>query len=294
VPTPTLLKRYLERRRYFELGFWVLFFYANAAANCVTALIDLRRSHSDASVGEVAIWELSSNTVMLLLLPALLAFDHRWPLRWDSWRRNLPRHLAFSVVFSLVHVSAMVLIRKAAYSTFGERYDFGNWLVQWPYEYLKDVRAYFYILALVYLYRLLLLRLQGEASVLAAPEGAPSAESIEQPDRFLVRKLGKEFLIAVGDIEWLEASGNYVNLQVRGQAFPLRSTMGWVEARLDPARFLRVHRSYIVNLDHLAQIEPLDSGDAQLLMNSGRRLPCSRRYRETLRGQVVGITAPRR
>ena len=56
-----------------------------------------------------------------------------------------------------------------------------------------------------------------------------------------------------------------------------------IEGRLDPLRFVRVHRSYIVNLDFLERIEPLDTGDARLLLKDGTRIPCSRRYRHALR-----------
>ena len=64
-----------------------------------------------------------------------------------------------------------------------------------------------------------------------------------------------------------------------------------IQERLDPHRFVRVHRSYIVNLDFLVQIEPLDTGDARLLLNDGTRIPCSRRYRQALRGERVTLAA---
>ena len=123
--------------------------------------------------------------------------------------------------------------------------------------------------------------------IAAAKPAAPAAErdssTTTGPIVFAVRKLGKEFLVAANDIEVLQASGNYVNLRVRGREYPLRSTMAAIEPRLDPARFVRVHRSYMVNLDHVAEIEPLDTGDARLTMHDGSRVPCSRRYREALR-----------
>jgi DNA-binding LytR/AlgR family response regulator len=56
-----------------------------------------------------------------------------------------------------------------------------------------------------------------------------------------------------------------------------------VQDRLEPQRFVRVHRSYIVNLEHLARIEPLESGDAKLQLKDGTLVPCSRRYRSALR-----------
>jgi len=112
-------------------------------------------------------------------------------------------------------------------------------------------------------------------------------EPVERPERFLLRKLGKEFLVAANDIEWLQASANYVNLHVRGRDYPLRTTMAALEPRLDPGRFVRVHRSYMVNLDCLQEIEPLESGDARLRMRDGQFIPCSRRYRPALRGKVA-------
>jgi DNA-binding LytR/AlgR family response regulator len=132
----------------------------------------------------------------------------------------------------------------------------------------------------------LLLRLQGEARLLTAPDAGAPVEAIERPERFLVRKLGSEFLVPARDIEWLEAAENYVNLHVRGRVYPLRSTMAAIQERLDPQRFVRVHRSHIVNLDFLEQIEPLDTGDARLLLRDGSRIPCSRRYRPALRGST--------
>jgi DNA-binding LytR/AlgR family response regulator len=98
-----------------------------------------------------------------------------------------------------------------------------------------------------------------------------------------VKKLGKEFLLSAADVEWLQAWGNYVNLRVRGRDYPLRSTMTEIETRLDANRFVRVHRSYIVNLDCITEIEPLDSGDARATMRDGGVVPVSRRYRENLR-----------
>ena len=154
------------------------------------------------------------------------------------------------------------------------------------YEYSKDVRTFIGMVLLIHGYRLLVLRLQGEASLLDAPDAGPPVEPVERPERFLVRKLGREFLISVADVEWLQASGNYVNLHLRGRDYPLRSTIAGIEAKLDPDRFVRVHRSYIVNLDRITSIEPLESGDARIHLGDGSAVPCSRRYRQALRPRV--------
>ena len=266
-------------RRPFELGFWPAFAVVNTVFNGVIAQMD----HRSLSPWAPWVWETSSSIVILALLPALIAALRRWPIGWETWQRNVPRHLLCSFVFSLVHVEGMVLLRKLTYVLQGDHYDFGSWWVHFGYEYLKDIRTYFGIIAGISFYRFWVMRLQGEARLLDEPDVGPPVEPVEQPERFLVRKLGKEFLLAAREIEWLQASGNYVNLHVRGRDYPLRATMAGIETRLDAQHFVRVHRSYVVNLDFLVEIEPLETGDARLLMRDGIKIPCSRRYRAALR-----------
>ena len=274
-------------RRTFELAFWPAFFAINTVLNALDSVMD----HPHAARWEPWVWEASSGVVMLALIPALAWASRRWPIRFESWRQNLPRHVLYSLIFSVLHVAGMVALRKLVYVFAGGQYFAGVWLPDFGYEYLKDVRSYFWILAGMGLYRLWVMRFQGEASLLAEPDVGPPVEPVEQPERFLVRKLGREFLLAAREIEWLQASGNYVNLHVRGRDYPLRATMAGIETRLDAQRFVRVHRSYVINLDFLAEIEPLDTGDARLLMADGMKLPCSRRYRAALRERFGQPTA---
>lgn len=274
-------------RRVFEIGFWVFITAVNGIGNSITALIDLRRDGSDTRDWEPFVWEGSSALVWLLvLLPMIVRFSRRFPIHWDTWRRHLPWHVGASVACSLIHVLGMIGLRKLAYGLQGSDYDFGVWPVELFYEYLKDVRSYAVIIAVIELYRFVDRRLQGEASLLDRPDEGEPVEPVDRPERFLVRKLGREFLIAANDIEWLQAAGNYVNLRVRGHDYPLRSTVGGIELRLDPGRFARIHRSYIVNLAQIASIEPLDDGDARIHLKDATALPCSRRYREPLRARV--------
>jgi len=281
------LARYQPYRRRAEIGFWMLVLTIQMLTNSITTWIDLRT----APFAQPLAWELSSNLTVGLLIPVLIAFERRFPLRWDTLGRNLPWHLAGTLMFCAAHVLVMVAMRKAAYAAVGASYTPGNWISVFGYEYLKDVRSYVLILAAVLSYRLLLLRLQGEARLLDAPEtasGAPPSDALPaRPERFLVRKLRSEFLIAAADIEWLQAQGNYVGLHVNGHDYLLRSTLADFLGQLDPARFAQVHRSYAVNLDRVAEIEPLDSGDARLRMKDGSQVPCSRRYRDALGGAAA-------
>lgn len=281
--TPVLLERYLRHRRAWEVTFWLVWALLNIVANSIVAIMDVERRSLAFPWWEPVTWEFSSTVILLALVPAQLAFERCFPFQPGTWRRAVPAHLLATVVYSLLHVFGMVSLRHLIYEIAGAHYSFGDWPRELAYEYLKDVRTYAFILGVVYLYRLLLLRLRGEARLLVAPDAGPPVEAVDRPARFLVRKLRAEFLVPASDIEWLEAAENYVNLHVRGHVYPLRSTMTAIEDRLDPLRFVRVHRSYIVNLDFLERIEPLDTGDARLLLKDGTRIPCSRRYRHTLR-----------
>ncbi|MDO5610655.1 MAG: LytTR family DNA-binding domain-containing protein [Pseudomonadota bacterium] len=78
----------------------------------------------------------------------------------------------------------------------------------------------------------------------------------------------------------------------RWGVYPLRSTIGGIQAQLDPAQFVRVHRSHIVNLRFIESIEPTESGDARIRLQDGREIPCSRRYRDALRQEINVSASP--
>jgi len=188
--SPSLLERYQPYRRLVEIGFWVGSYCLFAVLNSIIVMLDFERAKLDVATWQPVVWEWSSHLVGLALVPAIIAFERRFPLHLDTLRRNLPFHVLATVVYSLVHVLGMVGLRKLAYASQGGHYDFGNWPRELVYEYLKDWRTYAGVLLIVGTYDLLLLRLQGEARLLDAPDEGPAVEPIERPERFLVRKLG--------------------------------------------------------------------------------------------------------
>ncbi len=266
---------------------WLLFFAVQVTSNVIVASMD--NAGRDVQTWEPILWETSSSVVMASMIPLMLWFDQKFPIKLKNLKRNLPLHILFTVPFSALHVVLMVAMRELAYWYAGGNYDFGHWGWELFYEYLKDFRSYFSLLMIVYLYRFILFRLQGEASLLDKSETTPESNEEETKttsEHLLVRKLGKEFLIRIHEIEWLEACGNYVNLHVSGRAYPYRGTMKSLESRLDPNQFLRIHRSYMVNFQQIKSIEPLESGDAKVQLQHDQVLPFSRRYRAELK-QVI-------
>ncbi len=294
-PLSPWLARYQPWRRQAEIGFWVVVLLVQLVFNTNVTWIDARRAGWALLWWEPLVWEATSNLAVGLLIPAIAAFERRFPLRWATLPRNLLPHLAGSIAFCVAHVALMLAQRYGIYAWMDQSYRPGNLATQLAYKYMKDVRSYVLILVAILSYRFVLLRAQGEARLLDAPDppaGEPPtapgpALASARPERFLVRKLRKEFLIAAGEIEWLQAQGNYVGLHVNGHDYLLRSTLSDFLEQLDPARFTRVHRSYAVNLDQVAEIEPTGGGDARLKMKDGSQLPCSRRYRDALSGPVA-------
>lgn len=96
--------------------------------------------------------------------------------------------------------------------------------------------------------------------------------------RLLVPHDGRSFFVTVDDIVRITSDGNNVELHTRNGRFRLRATMESLEARLDPAKFARLHRSHIVNIEAIAAIEPSFHGDYVAMLHNGERLPWSRRY----------------
>ena len=101
-------------------------------------------------------------------------------------------------------------------------------------------------------------------------------------ERILVPDGGKSVLLEVSRIDWIEAEGNHVRLHVGPASHLVRATLAALEERLDPARFLRIHRSRIVNADRIREVHPWSHGDQLVVLRDGTELIMSRRYRDRL------------
>lgn len=104
----------------------------------------------------------------------------------------------------------------------------------------------------------------------------------EMPDRFIIKSGGRVVFLRAEEIDWMRAVGNYIRLQVGRDSHLMRETMTGMEANLNPDRFMRIHRSTIVNLDRVKEVQPWTKGEYVVIMRDGTRLIMSRRYRERL------------
>lgn len=105
-------------------------------------------------------------------------------------------------------------------------------------------------------------------------------------DRLVVKSGGRVFFLRTEDIVWIEAAGNYVRLHLGEDSHLFRETMNGIEARLDPRRFVRIHRSRIVNSDRIKELQPWFNGEYVVVLQNGTRLTLSRGYREKLQERL--------
>ncbi len=120
---------------------------------------------------------------------------------------------------------------------------------------------------------------------LVAELGRASANHLE---RIPVKTNGRIVLVELADVDAFEAEGNYVRIIVGDRSYLIRASLSSLEERLDPSRFLRIHRSTIVRLDRIAQLEPLFQGEYLITLRGGRQVRSSRRYRSRLH-EVLGL-----
>ena len=107
-------------------------------------------------------------------------------------------------------------------------------------------------------------------------------ERAKYPDRLEVKTSGRVVILKVGEIDWIDAAGNYVKIHTGGDSLLLRETMGRMEQRLDPELFMRIHRSTIVNVERIRELQQQFHGDYVVVLAGGQRLTLSRSYRDKM------------
>jgi len=105
-------------------------------------------------------------------------------------------------------------------------------------------------------------------------------------DRLVVKSSGRLFFLRTDEIDWIEASGNYVRVHVGSESHLLRETLSALEHRLDADRFFRIHRSRIVNMERIKEMQPWFNGEYVVILKTGARLTLSRGYREKLQERL--------
>ncbi len=101
-------------------------------------------------------------------------------------------------------------------------------------------------------------------------------------ERLVIKSGGRILFLKVEEVDWIEAAGNYVRINTKGESHLLRETMNSIEGKLDPTRFIRIHRSRIANVEKMKEVQPWFHGDYVVVLHDGTQLTWSAGYRDKL------------
>jgi hypothetical protein len=241
----------------------------NTLINASSLLMEARRDGDVLPVQVPFFLEFSSLAVILGLAPLIARAVRLVPLRKEGLPRALLIHAALTVPFSLAHVGLMVVIRELGYRLAGARYGFFDEGLVLPlvYEWRKDVVTYAILGAIFWYFD------RRRAEQAPAP-----------PARIELRDGGAAFYLEPADIHYVSSAGNYVEFHTTHKTHLIRGVLTAWEKQLAPLGFARIHRSRLVNRERIASCRPTASGDMEVVLDDGRKLVGSRRYRAALSG----------
>lgn len=258
--------------------FWVSgFFIAFLIVDILSSFTEVSRYQLNVEPSKVAVYEISSVFVILALFWGIARAVTLATPGQHAWRYVITVHAVAIVVFSVVHISAMVAIRKVVFLIFyGHPYIFTDNIVrEFIYEFRKDALSYSLIAFFITFGRQLA---QQRAELAAAREDA------RKTHRLTLKCGGRSIFVDAADIRWVKSASNYVEVAANGKTHLARATLSAIERQLADAGApaVRIHRSYIVNTDFIRQVEPTGEGDVKIEMSDGSVIPGSRRYRDRL------------
>jgi hypothetical protein len=225
-------------------------------------------------------WVTEGSSVIMtaMILPFMMWLGIRFPLEPGRWLNSLPAHLGGYLVYLTLHITGMVLIREGVWAfAYGGDYEFFHdapWR-EIVYEARKDLGTYagyqvIIAVSLALQYR----RLEVEAA---------RAEA-KRSHRLTLKCGGRTLRIAAEEFRAAKAAGNYVEVCLAAGDHLARLTLADLQKQLVEAGVdaVRVHRSWLVNRERIREICPTGDGDVLLILDSGEKIPGSRRFREHL------------
>jgi DNA-binding LytR/AlgR family response regulator len=250
-----------------------------AAINATSALLESKTG--GVAIDARAAWfsEVSSVFMVVALSPAVSWVLWKAPpssrLSAPDWAKVAGIHLAAACLFAVLHVIGMVAIRKFGYAAVGASYTFAyqdDVLLPFFYEWRKDLLAYAGIALGFWVW--------DASPAQRATELAGRAPAFPVGDtRIEIRDGARVTFLEPAQISWIEAAGNYVEIHAGGAMHMVRGTLAGFEERLAPHGFVRVHRSRLLNRARLQSLKPTPSGDLELMLDDGRVIAGSRRFR---------------
>lgn len=278
-----------SKKRFFELSsitlpevlgwlFIVSLFWSLGAYNM---MVDYERRQIAVSLFRLVTNEASSGFSALLLVLFVRAMLDRFPFSREQLLTPFVAHAGGTILFSLAHIGMMATLRELVFAIAGQDYVHAaseGLMGVIVYEYAKDLPIYVAFSVVILLYR-----------YFKKPVSATSPEN--QPatiNKILVKHGKADKALDLASVDWFQAASNYVRVFASGEEYLTRDTLSAIEKKLAAGPFLRVHRSFVVNLEQIEEIAPLESGGHRLALKGGAHIPVGRRYRDALYARIKG------
>lgn len=229
-------------------------------------------------------WGLKDAFLWGALAPVIVRLTRRVPVAGQRWLPAVALHLLAAVSLTLLHSTLAVVGSALTEGLRGEPF-WGAVQGLALKKAILSLLVYAVIAGSTHAVEVHRSRLS-EGKVAARSRRRPPAEPPAIAERLLVRSHGRERFLDVARIDRIEAEGNYVRIHAGGESHLERRTLSSLEEQLDPSRFLRVHRSHLVNLDRVDRIEPRFQGGYAVVLRDGTVLRLSRTYRKRLEERI--------
>ena len=218
--------------------------------------------------------QVTSAVAVLVMVPFLVQWLKLFPPRLNEWPRMVIGHTIGSIFFAFGHFVLMVALRIPWYALNGRTYvwrePFANNLIV---EYQKDIKIYIGFVVVISAYQYF--------------RGSKTGQTQSHGDRMIVQTGTGESVLRLEEIDYLEAARNYVAVHAGGREYVVRDTMVNVFRKLSGGSFARTHRSFIVNIDKIKEIQTFGNGQ-RIILTSGQDVPLSRSYRDEFTRRIGG------
>lgn len=261
-------------RTWLESAAWIALVSVLWGTDLLAKYLASRQSGTHTDLFRLVSEQATSGLAVLFMVPLLVYWLRLFPPTLKEWPRMVIGHTIGSVFFAFGHFSLMVALRIPWYALNGRSYvwrePFVNNLIV---EYQKDIKIYIGFVVLISAYQYY--------------RRARSTEPQPHADRLVVQSGTASSILRLEDIDYLEAARNYVSVHAGGREYIVRDTMTNLTRRLAAGPFQRTHRSFVVNIDKIAEIRMADTG-ARIILTSGEEVPLSRGYRDEFTRRVGG------
>jgi len=260
---------------------FLIFFLASLCIQSTSLQIEAKQDGHLIDWREPWLRELASHLTLIFLLPLFPKLISAASFTRSSWPRSAFIYLLAFILFSSLHILGMVGLRKIIYpAVLGETYFFGlSDPLSWIYESRKDAFTFAMIVVGFILSR---------AAEQNRLEQNVAEQEARTDQRIILKSGGRSILLDANEILWAKSSANYVEVGIQARTYLARMTLSALDKLLAEAGsdHLRIHRSSLVKLSAIREIVPKGQGDAEVHLDGGSILVCSRRYREVLDNKV--------